>query len=87
MMNAEKIFLDGVSKDYNKALTAYYCLVQAYKYLTYADKVGDNLRNEYKEKALWYLNYIDDSLFSAVRGKYPVNLYLYIHGRLISDKG
>ena len=82
----EKVFLDGVSKDYSRSLTTYYCLVKAYKYLMYADKVNDNLRVEYKEKALWYLNYIDDNLFSAVQGRYPVDLYLYIRGRLIGDQ-
>lgn len=64
-------------EDFGRPTTAYFCLTNAYKYLYRAGSKEGSTEEEDIAKARWYVNFVDEHLYSDVWGKSRVKLYVW----------
>lgn len=80
----KKECIEQMREDYGNHVTSVFCLTNAYKYLYRAGHKGD--KDEDIDKAIWYFNYANDKLFSAIQGSKSIKLYEYIKSVLKNIK-
>lgn len=78
----KKECIEQMREDYGNHITAIFCLTNAYKYLYRAGNKENEDRIDDISKAIWYYDYVNDYLFSAVSGNKTIKLYKSVESML-----
>lgn len=73
-------------EDFGKQITAIFCLTNAYKYIYRAGYKEGSSWTEDIDKARWYVNFVDQHLYSSIQTKRAVELYHQVKKELAGYK-
>ena len=74
----KKECIEQMMEDYGKTVTVAFCLGNAYKYIYRAGEKEGNSKEDDLQKAKWYFDFVNNRLYSFVKNKYLVKLYVFV---------
>ena len=77
-LDGKKECIEQMLEDFGKTVTVTFCLTNAYKYIYRAGEKEANSKEDDLQKAKWYFDFVNNRLYSFVKNKSLVKLYVFV---------